>query len=116
VKFLLDESSDYRLAPFLRGRGHDVTAIAKDYPAALSDREVLAIARRERRVLITNDLDFGQLIVQESLPHRGVILFRLRSASLSLKESRLEFILLHYESRLDQFLTVTESRVRPHRP
>ncbi len=51
MRFLLDESADFPLAAYLRGLGHDVTAIARDYPHALKDREVLAIAQREQRIL-----------------------------------------------------------------
>ncbi|MGH2369863.1 MAG: DUF5615 family PIN-like protein, partial [Chloroflexota bacterium] len=64
MPFLLDESADFPLATHLKEWGHDVTAIAHDYPHALSDQDVLAIAVREQRVLITNDLDFGELIVR----------------------------------------------------
>ncbi len=47
MRFLLDESADYPLASFLQSIGHDVTSIAHDYPHALKDIEVLAIATAE---------------------------------------------------------------------
>jgi predicted nuclease of predicted toxin-antitoxin system len=112
VKFLLDESTDQRLAAYLSARGHDVKAIARDYPNALDDRRVLALARRERRVLITNDLDFGELIVRERLPHSGLILLRLHDTSLALKQSRLDVVLTRHADQLREFLVVTEGRVR----
>ena len=37
----MDENVDARLAVFLRNQGHDVLAIAIDYPGALRDQEVL---------------------------------------------------------------------------
>ncbi len=43
MRFLLDESAEFRIATFLSLAGHDVTAIAHDYPHALSDYDVLAI-------------------------------------------------------------------------
>lgn len=73
MMFLLDESADARLAPWLRSLGHDVTAIAVDHPASLKDREVLNIAHDEGRILITEDRDFGKLIFSRRRPHRGVI-------------------------------------------
>jgi|SRR5579875_40933 len=69
MKFLLDESADYPLAQFLRDLGHDVTAIAHEHPHALKDAEVLKIAVSERRVLITNDRDFGELVFRRRLGH-----------------------------------------------
>ncbi len=44
MRFLFDQSTDRRLASFLQGLGHDVTIVAVDYPQALPDREVLAVA------------------------------------------------------------------------
>lgn len=112
MKFLLDESADSRLASYLTNRGHDVTIIARDYPQALSDQEVLSIAQHEGRILIANDRDFGELIFRQCLPHSGVILFRLRTTALTAKLSRLEHVLTHYSDRLNNFIVVTDHRVR----
>ena len=62
MRFLLDQSSDARLIPHLRSLGHEATRIARDYPAGLPDSEVLAVAHREERILITDDRDFGELV------------------------------------------------------
>ncbi len=115
MRFLLDESADFRLAAFLAERGHDVTTVARDYPRALKDREVLAIARRERRVLITNDTDFGELIYRQRLAHRGVILFRLRSHALAAKCAWLARVLAEFSGQLDQFVVVTDAGMRVRR-
>jgi predicted nuclease of predicted toxin-antitoxin system len=76
VRFLLDENAEARIAAFLLGRGHDATRVGHDYPAGLPDEAVLALAYEESRVLITNDRDFGELVVRERRPHAGVILVR----------------------------------------
>jgi predicted nuclease of predicted toxin-antitoxin system len=115
VRFLLDESVEYRLSSYLRDLGHDVTAIAHDYPSALSDLEVLAHAQREGCILITNDRDFGELIYRLGLPHHGVIYFRLPAATVDTKLARLEAILADYSDQMDQFLVVTEKTVRVRR-
>lgn len=79
MRFLLDESADLPLREHLRRLGHDATAIAHEYPGALPDSDVLAIAVSEDRVLITNDRDFGELV------------FRLiaESSCFALEKSRL---------------------------
>jgi predicted nuclease of predicted toxin-antitoxin system len=113
MKFLLDESAEFRLLSFLRLAGHDVTAIARDYPQALSDPVVLAIARSEGRILITNDTDFGELVFRRRLPHAGVILFRLRPEStVEDKISCLERLLLSGEQTEGQFIVVSRTRHR----
>lgn len=115
MRFLLDESADFRLAAFLTGRGHDVTTVVRDHPRALKDREVLAIARRGRRVLITNDTDFGELIYRQRVAHAGVILFRLKSEDLSSKCAWLDRVLEQFPEQLDQFLVISDSGVRIRR-
>jgi len=115
MKFLLDESADFPLASYLKEIGHDVTAIAHDYPQALKDHEVLDIAYREQRILITNDRDFGELIFRRKLPHTGVILFRFGIENLENKRTWLQHILTSYVHDLHSFLVVTERGVRVRR-
>ena len=112
MRFLLDENADARLADHLRALGHDVTTIVIDYTRSIEDADVLAIARAEGRILITNDRDFGELIISQKLPHAGVIYFRLRTTALATKLERLEYVLTHHADELDQFLRVTEHSVR----
>lgn len=113
MRFLIDESSDARFAGHLRRHGHDAIVIGVDYPGGLDDQLVLQLAYRDQRILITSDRDFGTLTVVRQQPHNGVILFRLSPfASLTLKVSRLEHVLTHFASQLDQFLVVTHDRVR----
>ena len=115
MRFLLDESAEFRIAGFLREAGHDVMAIAHDYPFGLPDHQVLALAVAERRILITNDRDFGELIVRQHLPHCGVIFLRLGLSSTSTsKIERLARLLVSHGDRLDQFLVVTAQSVRVH--
>ena|SRR5215212_59409 len=112
----MDESADARLGPFLRRLGHDVTTIAVDHPASLKDEDVLAIARREQRILITDDRDFGELVFRNRRPHAGVIYLRVGAyAELDLKRERLEDALRRHANDLDQFLVVTRNRVRVRR-
>jgi len=117
MKFLLDENVDVRLAAFLQSQGHDVKSIVYDYPHSLADTHVLAIARSEQRIVITNDRDFGELIVRHRLPHTGVIYVRLgRYVPLPTLIERLTVVLTHYREQLDHFLVVTTHRVRVRQP
>lgn len=107
MRFLLDEGLPARLAAHLRGEGHDVTVVGRDYPYALKDRDILAIARREGRVVLTNDKDFGELVFRDRLPHAGVILFRLGYVPLAVRIALLERALSDHASRLDELIVVT---------
>jgi predicted nuclease of predicted toxin-antitoxin system len=56
----------------LQAAGHDVlwTGDREEDPG---DEEILAWARREQRVLVTLDKDFGELVIVRRLPHAGII-------------------------------------------
>lgn len=113
MRFLLDQSSDARLIRHLHSLGHDANRIARDYPAGLPDSEVLAIAHREGRILVTDDRDFGDLIFQHFHPHSGVIYLRLGDdADIETKRARIDHVLALYADQLDRFLVVTRDRVR----
>jgi predicted nuclease of predicted toxin-antitoxin system len=114
MKFLLDQSADFRLIPHLRESGHDVTAISRNYPPGLPDKDVLTIAREEARVLIVADRDFGGLIFHQELPHAGVIFFRLPGATLQAKIEQLNTVLEEHTEELERgaFLVVTPGRIR----
>ncbi len=112
MKFLVDESADARLAAYLRSLEHDAMTVARDYAPALEDAEVLAIAHREQRILITNDRDFGELVFRHGHSHSGVIYLRLSTTNLRVKIERLKYVLTHHARHFNAFLVVTDQRVR----
>ncbi|MFI5065171.1 MAG: DUF5615 family PIN-like protein [Streptosporangiales bacterium] len=79
MSLLLDEMLSPVIACELRARGHDVQAVA-GHPErkALADPDVLALARAERRAIVTKNIrDFRPLHVEAVLPggpgHYGMI-------------------------------------------
>ena len=75
MRFLADESCDFSVVVALRAAGHDVSAVAEIQPGA-EDTHVLARARSESRVLLTEDKDFGLLAYAGGQETAGVILIR----------------------------------------
>ena len=79
MKLLLDEMLSPAIARQLRSRGHDVEPVAGNPDReALSDPEVLALARAEHRAIVTNNLrDFRPLHHEAITPggagHFGMI-------------------------------------------
>ena len=114
MKFLFDQSADFRLMPHLRELGHDVQAISRNYPHGLPDEDVLAIAREEERILVVADRDFGELIFHQELAHAGVIFFRLPGATLQTKIEHLNTVIEEHTEELarGEFLVVSPGHIR----
>lgn len=72
MKLLLDTCIWGGAVPELRAGGHDVVW-AGDWQQDPGDDEILAIAHREQRVLVTLDKDFGELAIVHERPHGGIL-------------------------------------------
>jgi len=59
VRWLADECVAASLVAFLRISGHDVLYVA-EAAAGMNDADVMALAWREKRLLLTEDKDFGE--------------------------------------------------------
>lgn len=78
--FLADESCDFAVVRALRAAGHDVVAVAEISPGA-EDSSVADLAVRQRRILLTEDKDFGQLVFASMQATEGVIFIRFPSSA-----------------------------------
>ena len=76
MKFLIDMPVTPDAAPHLRAAGHDAIHAVGIGLARSSDNELLRVARREERVIITADLDYPRLIALQQADRPGIILFR----------------------------------------
>jgi predicted nuclease of predicted toxin-antitoxin system len=114
MKFLFDQSADFRLIPHLRSLGHDVSAVSRNYPPGLADEDILAIARQEQRILVVADRDFGELIFHQRLAHAGVLFFRLPGAQMQTKIEHLDKALQEHAVDLEasEFLVVSPGQIR----
>jgi predicted nuclease of predicted toxin-antitoxin system len=112
MKFILDENVDFRLISFLTRLGHDALSVLHWMPYGRPDEDVLAIAMREKRILLTNDKDFGELLIRWNLPHTGVILMRLKNERLENVQVRLLHVLTHYQNHLHHLLIITQTKIR----
>ncbi|RME86917.1 MAG: hypothetical protein D6770_10780 [Anaerolineae bacterium] len=112
MRFIVDECTGPLVSRWLREKGHDVFDIYEQ-ARGISDEEVLEIANREKRILITNDKDFGEKIYRERKVHSGVILLRLKNERARNKIAVLEQLLSNYKAVLKgRFVVADEKRVR----
>ena len=76
MKFLIDEALQEILAEQLLKAGHDATHVRLLGLQGASDQDVLELALREDRVVVTTDTDFGTLLALSGDAGPSVVLLR----------------------------------------
>lgn len=115
VSFLVDENVEFSVVRHLREQGYNVLSIAETNPS-LDDVSILMLAAKEKRIIITSDKDFGNLIFRENLPTLGIILFRMDDQSARKKVEVIDILLNNYSDRLaGNFITITDAKIRIRR-
>ena len=113
-RLLADENIAASLVEQLRGAAWDVTYIAELEPG-LTDPEVLQLAVRDSRCLLTEDHDFGELVFRQQRIAAGIVLLRVPSGQ-SRDWDRIVKLLDRFQEKLSGSFTVIESnriRIRP---
>jgi len=77
LKFLLDENISPRTAKFLKDLGHDVKVLDDFKMLGCENGEVVNIARKENRIIITLDLTFGYRFYFLNRGRIGILLLRV---------------------------------------
>jgi predicted nuclease of predicted toxin-antitoxin system len=110
VRWLADECVAASLVAFLRAAGHDVLYVAES-SSGLSDTDVIALALRETRLLLTEDKDFGDLVFRRQRAVPGAVLMRIENQAL--KTQRLAAAIDRYGERLfGRYMVIEEARFR----
>jgi predicted nuclease of predicted toxin-antitoxin system len=112
VRLVADENCDFSVVVDLRLAGYDVVSITERMPGA-DDETVIEFARSERRLLITEDKDFGQLVFAAAKQNSGVILIRYPASTRSaLTAALLKLLSDNGENLYSRFAVIEPGRVR----
>ena len=82
-----------RVGDWLRGRGHDVVHLREQGRQALSDREIFASALADQRIVLTFDLDFGEIAAATGGAVGRVLVLRLGDPRWSHVVGRLDTVM-----------------------
>lgn len=85
MKFITDENLGIKVPKYLKGLGFEVIS-AIEVALSKPDTDILRLANKENRILLTTDKDFGELVFKDKLVHSGVILLRLKDESVENKK------------------------------
>ena len=113
MKFLLDQDVYAATARLLRGLGHDALTAAELGLAQASDLQLIAVARERRRVFVTRDRDFGELVFLSDI-RTGVIYLRVLPSTQQAVHAELAKIVQDYSEveLMTAFLVVEPGRHR----
>lgn len=115
VRWLADECVAAPLVALLRTNGHDVLYVA-EAAAGLSDADVIVLALREQRLLLTEDKDFGDLVFRRERAVPGVVLLRIAPENHALRSVRVEAAIERYGDGLfGRYTVIEEGRFRSRR-
>ena len=78
TRFLVDECVGRRLHELLVAEGFESVYVG-DWKAGASDEEVVEKSISDQSIILTEDKDFGELVVRRSLRPHGLIIFRTSS-------------------------------------
>ena len=111
MKLLLDTCVWGKATEELSAAGHDVIWSGA-WPQDPGDEEILALAHRDGRVMVTLDKDFGELAIVHGSAHSGI----LRLVNISAKQQAavcLRVIAIHgKELEAGAIITVEPGRLR----
>lgn len=79
LKFLANENFPLKSIEFLKSKNFDIISIGLDSPS-IKDTEVMSIAIKEERTILTFDRDYGELIFKHNYkPAKGVVYLRINN-------------------------------------
>ena len=111
TKFLADENIPIKAVDALKQKNIDIIPILQ-ISQGLSDREVINLANRQGRIIITFDTDFGKLTFKERLKVKGIILLRFIPKSPQQIAKRIEHLITARIPIENHFLVIREDSVR----
>ncbi len=99
LKFIVDVGVSNKVEKWLALQGFDVVNV-RDIDPRLPDYEIVKIATKENRMVITMDKDFGELVYRSNVTHTGVLLLRLDGYSSQEKVNLIKTILEEHQDKI----------------
>ncbi len=117
MRFLADMGVATRIVEWLRAQGHDIKHLREEGLQRMSDSDIFRKAATESRILLTFDLDFGEILALSGERKVSVVLFRLHNTHTPHVLERLKVALAQSKTILEtaSIVVIEESRVRTRR-
>lgn len=114
MRFLCDMGVSRTVSQWLRTQGHESSHLGEEGLARLPNGQIFSKAIAENRVVLTFDLDFGEIAAMAGDCVTSVVVFRLQNTRAQHVVDRLAVVLEKAVEALDKgaIVTVEEARIR----
>ncbi len=117
MKFLADAGISPSTTSFLNAAGHDAVHVRELGLQRASDAAIIQRAREEGRIVLTFDLDFGEILALGVADSPSVVIFRLTDETSAAVNRRLDVVLSERGADLEHgaLILIEDSRYRMRR-
>ena len=109
LKFLVDVGVGEKVEEYLLEKRYDIKAV-RSLDQRMPDQEIIRLAALEKRIVITMDKDFGELVYHSGMDHCGILLLRLEDATGSEKQQVIAQILAKYVDNMKNHFCVYQNK------
>ncbi|TDI40439.1 MAG: hypothetical protein E2P02_16965 [Acidobacteria bacterium] len=117
LRFLADMGVSWRVVEWLRAQGYDAKHLRDEGLERLEDADIFSKAHEESRVVLTFDLDFGEIAALTGGRVANIVVFRLRNTRTPFVIERLSSVLQESLGALTEgsIIAIEDSRHRIRR-
>jgi len=115
LRFLLDMGISYQVAQWLNSIGHDAIHLSNEGQHTLDDDLIIDKAISENRIILTADMDFGQILAFTKSSLVSVIQFRLFDLSPDNLISKLNIVFDNFTGEMTAdpvIITIQQNKMR----
>lgn len=109
MKFLANENFPFKSYLLLKAQGWDIEHIGENN-VGIMDEEVIEYSKKEERIIITFDSDYGELVFKNKYQPRGVIYLRIRDFAPDYPAELLKDLIIEKSLPVDGRFTVIDDR------
>ncbi len=112
IKFIADVNIEKAIVDYLSGNKYDIKWVP-DYNCEILDKDLFNLANAEKRILITNDKDFGEFTFLQKKLSTWIILIRVKGQRAEDKVELIKKLLQkHSDKLLNHFVVITKKKFR----
>jgi predicted nuclease of predicted toxin-antitoxin system len=106
---LVDVGVGAKVEEHLLDNNYDLKTV-RSIDQRMPDQEIIRLAALEKRIIVTMDKDFGELVYHSGMDHCGILLLRLEDATGLEKQQVIAQILSKYAENLKNHFCVYQSK------